>query len=114
MSSRARRVGVYLAGVGLLAGALYAAGAKAGLLYLVPVAVLTLLLLNDCFPGEKLIVRAVNRRSGGRRPGRPSRSAGGVRAPLRLAPRGSLLLARALAGRGPLGPHPVAPAPPAG
>lgn len=90
-----------LATLGLLVGVLSAlqlGGAEPGLLYLAPALLLLIALVFDRYPGERLLAAIARARPMGPRArghrlprSRPSRS----------FPRGGVLLAMALAGRGP-------------
>jgi len=76
------------------------AGVVIGLLYLAPALLLAALLLGGRYPGERVLARPLRRRFTPRR--RPLRRAL-PRPPRRTTPRGGLLIAAGLAGRGP--PH---------
>jgi len=73
-----------------------------GLLFMAPALAFALLLFARRFPGERqLNMLAARRRR--RRPRAPARVLAAARAPWALLPRGSALLARALATRPPPG-----------
>jgi hypothetical protein len=74
------------------------AGAVIGLLYLAPALLLGLLLLGGRYPGERVLARPLQRRRPTRR-----RLARRLlpRPPRRTGPRGGVLIAAGLAGRGP-------------
>jgi hypothetical protein len=74
------------------------AGAVIGLLYLAPALLLGLLLLGGRYPGERILARPLRHRRLARR--RPVRRLL-PRPPRRTGPRGGLLIAAGLAGRGP-------------
>jgi hypothetical protein len=69
-----------------------------GLLYHGPALLLGVVLLGGRYPGERVLARPLRRRPSTRR--RPLRRAL-PRPPRRTAPRGGLLIASGLAGRGP-------------
>ncbi len=101
MTSQRRRTlaaSAVLAGAAALLG-LLALGEVAGFLYLAPALLLGAVLALGRFPGERALAAVVRRFAGARRlvrvlRGRRPRSAA-------RAPRGGLLLARRLGGRGP-------------
>jgi uncharacterized protein YcnI len=73
-------------------------GVVIGLLYLAPALLIGVLLLGGRYPGEHVLARPLRRRCSARR--RPVRRAL-PRPPRRTTPRGGLLIAARLAGRGP-------------
>jgi hypothetical protein len=96
-----REKATMLATLGLLVGALGAlqlSGAEPGLLYLAPALLLLSALVFGHYPGERLLAAVARTRSLAlRREGR----AWARPLPPRSFPRGGVLLAMALAGRGP-------------
>ena len=89
--------GVLVLGAVWVAG-LHVGGLDTGILFLAPAFVLLLPLLAGRYPGETLIADALRRHA---RPLRPRRFVLPLRPPARCAPSGGLLVAFALAGRGP-------------
>jgi hypothetical protein len=103
VSRPARTVLGLLALVALWVLGLHVGGLDTGMLFLAPAFVLALALLAGRYPGERLLTRLVPRR---RRAPRPL--AGARPAPAPVPPRGGLLLACALAKRGPPAEQPTA------
>lgn len=102
IDTRVREQAAILAFLGLLVGALAAlqlGSSEPGLLYLAPAILLLAALACGRYPGQRLVAALARawhplRRSEGREPTRSL-------APPRSSPRGGVLLAMALAGRGP-------------